>query len=238
MSKRDIVFHIADESMEKGFKAFFRRVDWNYALKCNRFDIDPDSDRDIFRISGHDSDLNPRRNDPGMHHHAHDNLRTHLDTHEKAIIILDEFYGGSPGADALREEITVNMMEAGWDKDRFEVVVIQPMLEAWIWANNLNVAKAFGFESFEELQQPLVEKGLWVKGQPKPIDDKMKDAKNVAIQIGKHSRQKGHKKLPSSPFSSLFKQISSKACDACKEPGFQQMRTRLQEWFPADGGAL
>lgn len=227
---RDIVFHLADESMEKGFKAFFRRTDWHYVLGCARFSIDPENSRDIFRISGHNQDLNPQRNDPGIHHHAHENLATHLHTHQRAVIILDEYYGGTPGAEALREEIAANMRRSGWTDDRFEVVVIQPMLEAWLWAENLNVAKAFGFPDFQSLQKLWIERGLWQAGQPKPLENKLKEAKSVALKLG------GRKLLGNSPFGKLFAQISSRAFEACQESGFQRMRTRLQAWFPMDGG--
>ncbi len=227
---RDIVFHLADESMEKGFKAFFRRTDWHFAMECARFDIDPDNGSDIYRISGHNQDLNPLRNDPGIQHHAHENLATHLYTHKRAVIILDEYFGGTPGAEVLREEISANMRHSGWDDDRFEVVVIQPMLEAWLWANNLNVAKAFGFSDFRSLQEPLIERGLWQAGQPKPEEGKYKEAKVVALKLG------GKKLLGNSPFGKLFEQISSRAFDACQESGFQRMRARLQDWFPMNGG--
>lgn len=227
---RDIVFHLADESMEKGFKAFFRRPDWHHAIGCARFNIDPDNGSDIFRISGSNPDLNPRRNDPGIRYHAHENLTTHLHTHKRTVIILDEYFEGSPGAAALREEISSNMRKRGWGDDRFEVVVIQPMLEAWLWANNLNVAKAFGFSDFKSLQEPLIECGLWQAGHPKPMEGKFKDAKVVALKLGKK------KLLGYSPFGKLFEHISSRAFDACQEPSFKQMRTRLQAWFPVNGG--
>lgn len=227
---RDIVFHLADESMEKGFKAFFRRSDWHFAMGCARFDIDPDDGRDIYCISGENQELNPLRYDPGMHHHAHENLATHLYTHKRAVIILDEHFGGSPGAEALRAEIACNMQQSGWNNERFEVIVIQPMLEAWLWANNLNVAKAFGFPDFRSLQEPLIERGLWQDGQPKPEGSKLKEAKVVALKLG------SKKLLGNSPFDKLFEQISSRAFDACQETGFQRMRARLQAWFPMNGG--
>jgi len=226
---RPIVFHLADESMERGLKAFFRRSNWHHAMGCARFEIDPESSRDIYRISGHNPALNPFRNDPGIHQHAHENLATHLNTHQRAVIILDESFGGSPGAAGLRDEIAHNMRNSGWSDERFEIVVIQPMLEAWLFADNVNVAHAFGFSDFASLQQPLIERGLWKPGQPKPEPTKLKEAKIVALKSGGKSR------LGTSPFPKLFELISSRACNACLEPGFRQMRSRLQQWFPAEG---
>lgn len=227
---REIVFHLADAAMEDAFRAFFRREDWHFALGCRRFDIDPYSARDIYRIAGSNSDLNPCRNDPGIWNHAHDNLQSHLKTHERAVIVLDEFFGGSTGAESLTETITQNLCNSGWAVENVSVIVIRPMLEAWLWADNPNVAQAFGFSDFRSLQEPLIERNLWDRGAPKPLPDKMKEAKKVALKLGQH------KKLPSSPFVSVFRSISSRAFDICQEPGFQQMRQTLQAWFPQEGG--
>lgn len=219
---RDIVFHLADSSMEGGLRSFFRREKWNLVLGCCHFNIDPDSQQDIFRVGG--------STDGGLWKHAHEHLATHFYSHERAVIILDEDFSGSPGANVLREEIAANMKKRGWDNDRFEVVVIQPMLEAWLWANNVNVAKAFGFDDFPSLQELLVERGVWQAGQPKPCASKLKDAKKIALQFG------GKNRLGHSPFGKLFGQISSRACNTCQEPSFKQMHARLQSWFPLEGG--
>jgi len=220
---RDIVFYLADESMEKGLRAFFRRANWHHAMGCGRFGIDPENQRDIFRVAGY--------TDGGVWRHAHTHLATHRPDYARAVVILDEFFEGSPGAQALQREIAANLILSGWSKDSIEVIAIQPMLEAWLWADNINVARAFGFSDFDSLQKPLIERGYWEPGQPKPREEHLKDAKNVALHMG------GKKRLKSSPFAKLFEQISQKALGACHEPGFQRMRTRLRKWFPPEGVA-
>ncbi|MCC5841437.1 MAG: hypothetical protein JJT96_15080 [Opitutales bacterium] len=174
--------------------------------------------------------MNPRRNDPGIWHHAHDNLKSHLHTHERAIILLDEYFGGSNGAESLTAEISKNLRESGWDDERFAVIVIQPMFEAWLWADNQNVAQAFGFADFRSLQEALAAQQFWAAGEPKPLPEKMKEAKAAAIKLG------GKKRFASRPFVKVFQGISSRALDACAEPGFQKLRRTLQTWFPAEGG--
>lgn len=61
---RDLVFHLADATMEEAFRAFFRHNNWHFAPGCGRFNMDAESQRDIFRIAGTNSGLNPNRNDP------------------------------------------------------------------------------------------------------------------------------------------------------------------------------
>ncbi|WP_411845623.1 hypothetical protein AAFN60_18570 [Roseibacillus persicicus] len=219
MSKRPIIFHLADSSMERGLKAFFGRDDWHFALKAGPFEIDPEED--FFQ--------DPNHTDGGVWKHAHINLRPYIESHEKAVIVLDEDFDPYPSADQIREDITQNMLREGWTEDRFEVVVIEPMLEAWLWADNLNVAQAFGCNSFEQLQQPLINKGLWVPGEAKPNRGDLKKAKTVALKLGKT-------KLSGSPFPKLFRLLSSRALDSCQEPSFQQMRAKLQAWFPLQTG--
>lgn len=218
---RPVVFHLADKAMADGFRAFFKRNNWHYALGCARFDINHESDEDIFQIPG--------CTDPGIWQNAHNNLTTHFKSHERAVIVLDEYFGVRFKAAIIAKDITRNMLKSGWERERFEVIVITPMLEAWLWADNINVVRAFGFHNFNELQRPLIDRGLWVEGEFKPAPAYLKEAKEVALKLG-------NTKMGSAVFRRLFEKLSSRAIDACQEPGFQLMRARLREWFPPKGG--
>ena len=122
------------------------------------------------------------------------------------------------------------MNDAGWSSDRFEVIVIQPMLEAWLWADNENIAKLYGFKDYPELVSTMTEQGHWDAALGKPVKEHLKQARNLAAK-------KGGLKTGGRLFSKVFESLSGRAMTACSEPGFQQMRTRLKEWFPMDGGA-
>lgn len=217
---RDVIFHLADEHMEKGLKAFFARDNWHFALDCRRFEIDPKSEADFYRVPGH--------TDGGIWRHAAENLRPFLDQYEHAVIVLDADFEPHPGADVLREDISAAMVQAGWPLERFAVVVIEPELEAWLWAPNLNVARAFGHEDFEQMRATLEREGLWNPGEAKPHD--LKAARDRAARLG-------GKKLGGPIFKGVFSVISRAAFNQCVEPGFITLRTALQTWFPADGGA-
>ena len=217
---RDVIFHLADEHMEKGLRAFFSRDDWQYALGCKQFDIDPLSQQDIFRVAGH--------TDGGIWKHAGTNLRLFTDKYRFAVIVLDADFEPHPGADVLQEDIAKAMVEAGWDLERFAVIVIQPELEAWLWAPNLNVAKAFGHADFDVLRGNLERERLWTAGDPKPHD--LKRARDHAARLG-------GKKTGGPIFKGVFSEISKRACDRCVEPGFIALRAALRKWFPPEGGA-
>jgi hypothetical protein len=216
---RDVIFHLANEHMEKGFKAFFAREDWHFALGCRRFSIDPLNEKDIFRVPGH--------TDGGIWKHAGKNLRPFRDKYQYAIIILDADFEPHPGAKVLHQDISEAMTKSGWEPERFAVIVIQPELEAWLWAPNLNVARAFGHKDFEQLRGKLEAERLWDSGKPKPND--LKRARDRAARLG-------GKKTGGPIFKGVFSEISKRACECCVEPGFMALRATLKTWFPPEGG--
>ena len=212
---RDIIFHLADDHMETGMRAFFQRDDWQHALGCHRFDIDADSPVDLFRVAGH--------TDPGLWKHAHENLAAFRDKYRHAVIVLDADFDPYPGADVLHQDITRAMIAADWEEGQFAVVVIQPELEAWLWAANVNVAIAFGHQDFTALRNTLEAEGLWTPGEPKPND--LKRARDRAAKLG-------GKKTGGPIFKGVFGSISSKALNQCVEPGFKTLQEAVQRWFP------
>lgn len=216
---RDLIIHLADQHMEAGFRAFFARDNWFHVIGCRKFDIDADSDQDIYRRAGY--------TDGGIWKHAHTNLIPFKDRYQHAIIVLDADFDPHPGAPSLRADIAGNMINAGWSADSFCVVVIDPELEAWLWAPNLNVAKAFGHGDFEEMKARLAGEGLWDEGEPKPND--LKRARDRAARLG-------GMRTGGPIFRGVFGGISKRACDLCVEEGFISMRTALQAWFPAEEG--
>jgi hypothetical protein len=217
---RDVIFHLADPNMEAGFRAFFARDDWHYVLGCSRFKIDPESEQDIYRLGG--------ETDGGLRKRAHTNLTLFQHLYRHAVIVLDADFKPSPGAEALQKEISANMLAAGWSQDAFCVVVIDKELEAWLWAPNINVAKAFGHEDFEAMRRALADKKLWDAGSPKPND--LKAARDLAARLG-------GRKTGGPLFRGVFSGMSKRACDLCQESGFVTLRSALQRWFPPDPGA-
>jgi hypothetical protein len=212
---RPVVFHLADSHMEKGLRAFFRRDNWHYAMRCNRFELDPESSEDIFRVGG--------CTDQGLWKGASANLATHRKTHERAVVIIDEHFDPYPGAAQIQQDMTRDLVDAGWDRDRFEVMVIEPMLEAWLWMESDHVATAFGLTRFADLRASLVDQGLWDEGAAKPRE--LKRARDFAARLG-------GRKTGGPIFKSVFGALSSRALDHCTEPGFVLLRETLQRWFP------
>jgi hypothetical protein len=205
--------------MEKGLRAFFKRSDWPAVLDCAEFQIEAESSDDIFRI--------PRFKDGGVWTNAGKNLGNHLGRFERALIILDEDFDPWPGAATIRTDIENEMLEAGWPRESFEAIVIQPMMESWLWTDNDSVAKAFGIANFAPLRNQFIAEGLWGFGQWKPKADKMKEVTARAMAAG-------WRLMKDVLFTTVFSELKKDAVDQCIEPGFVLFRQTLQRWFPKE----
>lgn len=86
--------------------------------------------------------------------------------------------------DQIRADIAAKMLSAGWTEARFRVVVVEPMLEAWLWMDNDNVAHAFGVKAYSALRAKLIQEHLWEAGQPKPKPAELKRACSRACDLG------------------------------------------------------
>ena len=96
---RPLVLHLADKRMRTCFEAFFSRTDCAQQLGCAHFEFDPT--RDIFQAPG--------ITDPGTYQYAHENLAPYRETHQHAMVVLDEQWDPSPGAEAIVAHIRANM---------------------------------------------------------------------------------------------------------------------------------
>lgn len=207
---RDCFFLVADSNMAASFTGFLERDRFHDSLGIRPFLFDPEEDMVV--DGGHD---------PGVYQQAHAILRPIQNSYRHAIIALDEEWDGSPGADVIRQDICANMHRCGWSPERFEVIVIVPELEVWICQDSPHVAQAFRFTKHTSIRQWLSGQQLWPADQPKPPSPK-----EAIDQIrGQTPRS-----------SAIYKRICSKiSVRHCVDPAFQQLRGRLQEWFPPGG---
>ena len=148
---RDCVFLLADGNMRACVEGFLGRAQFHQSLGTAGFDFD--SNQDLLVDEG--------GNDPGVYKRAHEILKSYKGTHERAVVILDNHWDGSPGADRIEEDIRNNLLSTGWSEDRIVVIVIDPELEVWLWQDNQNVERAFRHRPPPSLRQVLRDGGLW-----------------------------------------------------------------------------
>ncbi len=211
---RELVILTADGTMNAVVSAFFSRQMWHMTLACGAFDLWPE--QDIFN--------QPGNTDGAVHTRAHEILRPYLNTHRRALVLLDWQFGGERPAIEVRDEILGNLRHSGWrqpEKD-CEVIVIDPELEVWLWQDNPNVAQAVCFPD-GGLREHLRTQGIWPAGQLKPTNpkDTMQDL------IRKHR---------AGAFMAVYSKIArSVGGSKCQDASFGQLRAALQTWFPAEG---
>lgn len=216
---RDIVWLIPDLECQATIKGFLERPDFHLSLECGafHFSIQDDLLRDA------------QGKDPGVWKRAHEFLRGKQYTHRYAVIILDNAWEGSPGPIRIEQNIVRNMRSCGWDQARFEVIVIDPELETWIWQDSPLLDQAFEHVRPPSLRQKLATvthkssgQVLWPQGEPKPPDPK--EAVETVLSM--------YRLGPASP---VFNEIASKVgVGQCQDPAFQKLIAALQRWFPVE----
>lgn len=209
--KKPLAILVADATIKAVFWKFFARDGFFRTLECGDFDIGND---DIFNVPG--------QTDGGLHRRAHELLRRYLSTHERALVVLDQQFGGERAADVVRRDILANLTTSGWSRENVDVVVIDPEIEVWLWKDNPNVWTSLGCDG--SWLDKLQDEGKWLEGRPKPQDPK------GAIQEIIRKNQMGS-------YSAVYSMIASKvSVKHCTDESFVHFRSCLQQWFPPAWG--
>ena len=204
---RELVILVADSTMEAVLRAFFGRESWDLTLQCGQFDVWPEED--IF----HD----PLHTDGGVHKSAQELLRPYLSTHSRAMVVLDQKFGGQLPAADVRQDILARLNQNGWH-DRCEVVVVDPELEVWLWQNSPHVKQALMFSG--SLRQHLQDNGQWPAGAPKPLEPK--ETIQALVKAKKALKTKV-------VYSRIARSIS---IQGCTDQSFDLFANTIRLWFP------
>ncbi|GGK89286.1 hypothetical protein Sme01_49550 [Sphaerisporangium melleum] len=204
MTKRDVVFLVADAGMEQMLRGFLGRPQVHRSVRCGPFAFDPRED--LF--------VAPTK-DPGVYNTARELLRPFETLHRRAVVMLDAAWDGSPGAEAIHKHIE-QCLEGAWEQ--FAVVVIDPELEAWVWQDNVNVAQAL--KCTPDFRRVLADSGHWPHDRLKPPDPK------AALE---HLRRRHKADGSKAAFRRLAEKVSVRHC---QDPAFNHLCQHLRAWFP------
>ena len=210
---KELIILVADGTMRAVFAAFFEREHWDRRLCCSDFALWPQED--IFH--------SPLHTDGGVHRYAHELLRPYLNTHQHAIVVLDQQFGGERPAAEIRADILAKLHGSGWPAERCEVVVIDPELEVWLWQDNPHIAQAINF-SGASLRQHLEQTGEWPTDAAKPSDPK------ATIQALINTQRALKTKVV---YSRIARSVS---VAGCTDPAFLLFTETLRGWFPPRTG--
>jgi hypothetical protein len=164
--------------------------------------------------------VHPRR-DPGCFHEASALLGGYRERAQHALVLLDRAWDGAPEGSAADLEAQLeatlgSRFGAGWAN----AVVIDPELEAWVFAPSPHVATALGWAGRQPtLRAYLNEQGLWATEAAKPADPKK--AVEQALRAVCKPRS-----------SSMYRHLAEHVTlQGCQDRAFQRLRTLLKTWF-------
>jgi len=211
------VILVADSNMAATFRGYFSRNQWHRSLGCGPFEFNPDLGKDLLVDKG--------GNDPGVYNRAHELLRPYLKSHQRALVALDCEWEGSPGRNAIIEDITGKLIASGWKADAVKVIAIEPELENWLWQDNPLVADALGYQGQQDLRRLLEQQGFWPADATKP--PRPKETAEWVLRQTRNPRS-------ASIYEKLARRISVKGCT---DTAFQELNATLRAWFPAESAA-
>ena len=212
MAKRPCVILVADSNMAAAFRGYFSRDRWDLSLGCAQFEINTEIGSDLIVDEG--------GNDPGVFTKGHELLRPFQRSHERALVVLDCEWDGSPGRTVIVERITERLVESGWAADAVKVIAIEPELENWLWQDKPQVAEALRYRGPVNLRQHLADHGWWPRELAKPPHPK-EAAEWVLRQSGQ----------PRS--SAIYQRLASRVSVlGCADAAFLDMCSTLNLWFP------
>jgi hypothetical protein len=205
----DVLFYVADKNIAESVGGLMGRDKIHRIVGCREFS---------FKVK-----VAAGQNDPGIYVRASELLRGFVAEHARVVVLLDEEWDGSPGADEIERALRVHLDFAGWTEENSVALVVKPEADVWLWSDSPHSATALGWSSWNELRPALEQKGFLVAGQKKPT--RPKEAAEWALsQSGK----------PRS--STLYRQVSSQvAVRRCEDDALTRLLTVLCKWFPSEG---
>ena len=210
----DLLFLVADRDMAESVGGLLERAQIDRIVGCGQFDFD--SRRDIKVAAG--------QNDPGLYVRANELLRPLAAEYLHAVIIVDEEWEGSPGAQAIELRLRRHLDEAGWSAETSLALVARPEADVWLWSDSPHTASALGWKSWNDLRPALEKQRFLLPGRMKP--ERPKEAADWAL------RNCGQR-APRS--AALYRKVTSQvAIRRCKDDALARLLNALRSWFPAE----
>ena len=203
--RRDLVVLVADSQQKHTVATLLTRRQPSLGIRQVTIDIDSD----IFP--------HPER-DPGVFKKAGRFLSVFAQRYQHALVLIDAEWGGL-SVEQIEEKIQDDLNKNGWE-GRSAVIVIDPELEIWVWAQSPHVPRLLGMD-WEGIKNLGHQMGYWQEDETKPSRPK------ELLEVVLHRTRK-----PRS--SALYRQLAGTVgLSRCQDSSFLRFREILQEWFPA-----
>jgi hypothetical protein len=202
-ARSDLVCVVADLQMEQTLKGLLGRSE---ALKMRKIR------HQIYRFG----------RDPGCWQRGHEYLRSFVQQFHHALVIFDRKGCGQEGTRLeLEADLEQRLKQNGWG-ERAAAIVIDPMLEIWVFSDSPNVSAALGWSRDSELRAWWVEKEFLAPGELKPRQRNPKEAVDAAMFAVQKPRS-----------GAVYRRIAETvSVNRCQDPAFIKLRETLRLWFP------
>lgn len=205
----DLAILVADKDMEFTFRGLFSRPQ-SLGIRAIKHQVIPHPEHD-----------------GGCRTTGVDLLRRYARTADYGLLIFD--WEGSGAKQKTPEDLEQDLEQAlaanGW-KNRNAVIVIQPELEAWVWANSNKVDQILGWPASlpgaGDMQDWIQEQG-WIESR----GGKPTRPRETYRAVLKHIK----KPVSASIFQKLAEKVSFRHC---QDRAFLRLQSVLQNWFSRD----
>lgn len=165
--------------------------------------------------------VHPRR-DPGCLHEAPAVLQPFLHRAHRALVLFDHEGAGQEDRPAgeIADDLLNRLSAAGWEQ-RAGVVIIDPELEIWLWADSPRVEAELGWSGRDRpLRDWLQAEGWLATGRRKP--ERPKEALESVLREVRVPRS-------ASIYGRLARRVGLRQCE---DPSFHRFCDLLRSWFP------
>lgn len=159
--------------------------------------------------------VHPER-DAGVFGKCQDFLRPFQQLYRFALVMFDrDGCGSKESARQIQQIVKERLDQAGWN-ERNQVVVLDPELEIWVWADSPNVSRSLGL-SEKQLKEILSHYERDENLKPKDPKAAMEDA-----------LKKSHLRRSAAIYANLASTVTLKNC---RDRSFSDFKSALVKWF-------
>ncbi len=162
--------------------------------------------------------------DPDVFYRAEERLRPFIRWALYALVVMDFRWDRPPdlrSPDRIQEELRSRLSRSGW-RDRCEVIVIDPEVEQWLWADPRLIVEWLDPNHKYPIQS------LFPVRTTKP--DQPKEELDRIIRRINHRYRLGVR-MKTELYEWVAEKVSKRLLETCTDPAFSALRSALSSWF-------
>jgi len=162
--------------------------------------------------------------DPDVFFRAEERLRPFIRRARYALVVMDFRWDRPPNLrspDQIQEELRSRLSRSGW-QDRCEVIVIDPEVEVWLWADPHLIVEWLDPNRKYPIQS------LFPVRNTKPAQPK-EELDRIIRQI--NHRYRLGVRMKTELYKWVAEKVPKRLLETCADPAFSALRWALSSWF-------